>query len=341
MNRSFGAVIASVALCLLAVPAHAQRHWDAIDIPGARCGDGSQYQILLSPGDSRKIAIELMGGGACWSLATCYGPNRLAWLHRIPMVLEQDGFVSDKPARSPAADHTLIYFPYCTGDAHLGDHIATYGPGIKVHHWGKRNFEFALRYLQTTGQVNFTAATNVILYGQSAGGIGTLFHVFTLNPYLRQALHKTLLSDSPGLHFGDGLWKKFSPEFLKDFAAGLGRAGFKLDPDRGNIAGLVPAVCKLFPDWNVGVLQGSRDVVMSRVFGELTPEEHESLVYGPAGIFNITLDPSDNCAAWVPSTAMHTFLELGTGSDMKTSDGKSAMDFAFDTVTGADRHNHR
>ncbi len=331
----------SMALCLLALPAHAQRTWTAIDIPGARCGDGSQYQIFLSPGDPRKIAFELMGGGACWSLATCYGPARLAWLHRISQVYEQDGFVSDKPTRSPAADHTLLYFPYCTGDAHLGDHVATYGPGIRVYHWGKRNFELTLEYLQQHHRVDFRAAASVILYGQSAGGIGTLFHVFTLKPWLKHATSKTLLSDSPGLHFGAGLWKKFSPEFLRDFKAGLGRAGFNLDTSRGNIAGLVPAVCRLFPDWNIGVLQGSRDIIMSRVFGELSPEEHEKLVYGPDGIYNLTLNPTDRCAAWVPATAMHTFLELGTGSDMTTSDGKSAMSFAFDTVIGIGGRNHR
>ncbi|MBI3556470.1 MAG: hypothetical protein HY074_09425 [Deltaproteobacteria bacterium] len=330
-----------VVLLLAMAPAHAQRQWTKIDIPGARCGDGSQYQVLLSPGDPRKIAFELMGGGACWSFATCFGPTPLAWLHRIPNVYEKDGFVSDDPARSPAADYTMIYFPYCTGDAHLGDHVATYAGFAKVHHQGKRNFELAIENLQQTRQVNFKQADRVILYGQSAGALGAFFHIFTLKPYFEHATSKVLLADAPGLHFGDGLWKKFSPELLRDFEAGFKRAGFSLDRSHGNIAGLIPAVCRLFSDWNVGVLQGSRDVVMSRVFGELSPDEHEQMIYGPGGLYQLTLDPHDRCAAWVPSTATHMFLELDSTAKMTTADGKSAMDFAFDTVAGTGGQNHR
>jgi hypothetical protein len=314
--------------------AASKRPWRKIDVPGARCGDGLGYSIFVSDGDPRKIAFDLMGGGACWDAATCYAlPD--TWIHPIPTVLESGGLVSTDPARSPLSGHTIVYFPYCTSDVHVGRHVARYAPGLKFHHTGATNFEAALELVMKRGVVDLEHAEQFVISGYSAGALGALYHAFTVDPFVKNVPDKVLIADAPGLHFGRRFWDKFTPELLKDFTAALGRMGMKVEKGKGNLAEHLPKLCSWLPDWRVGVLQGSRDVVMSRVFGSIGSAAHEKLVYGPRGIFEMTKDASDNCSTWTPSTPMHTFLVTDTTASMQASTGESAMDYARDLVQGA------
>jgi hypothetical protein len=312
-----------------------KREWRKIEVPGAVCGDGRQYSIFVSPGDPGKIVFDLMGGGACWSATTCYAlPD--TWIHPLPMVLESGGALSTDPARSPLADHTVVYFPYCTADVFVGHHIAHYIPGVDFHHAGAEDFSAALALVVGEGIVDLAHARQFTLMGYSAGAIGALFHAFTLEPYVRDVPDKVLIADAPGLHFGPKFWDKFTPELLAEFGEGMERVGMRLDPHDGNIAALVPRVCGLLPDWRVGVLQGARDLVMSRGFGSISRDDFERLVYGPSGVFGMTaLDAEDNCSAWTPATAMHTFLVTDRSAGIRASGGTSAMDYVRGVVQGA------
>jgi hypothetical protein len=337
-------LVIALALGLAPGMAEAKRKWKTVDVAGAFCGDGAVYQVFVSQGESSRVTLELMGGGACWSFATCFGPKPSAWLHRVPMVPESGGLVSDDPKQSVAAGDTFVYFPYCTGDVHLGSHLASYGGVFQVHHAGRQNFQRALDVLERKGLIDLRAASRVILYGHSAGALGAFYHVLDVETRLGAATNRVLLADSPGLHFGPKFWSKFPKEFLQDFTDAFERARQPLDTSRGNIAALVPAVCHLLPAWRVGVLQSSRDAVMSTLFGDISPDEHEKLVYGSEGLDALTRDPADNCAAWLPKSSQHTFLPWASSSKLKTSDGLSAMDFARETVEargGSNHPNHR
>jgi hypothetical protein len=96
----------------------------------------------------------------------------------------------------------------------------------------------------------------------------------------------------------------------------------------------------MYRDWKIGILQGADDVVMASIFGSRTPWDHEKVVYGPNGIYAMTEDPTDNCAAWVPRTPMHTFLPFDPSSKMKAG-GISAMDFATEILTKGPGRNYR
>lgn len=313
--------------------------WQRVQVPGARCGDGLPYSIFVRKGDPGKVIFNLMGGGACWDFATCFGPTPLTWLHPIPHPIEAGGMLSDDRAISPVAGYTAVHFPYCTGDVHAGTHVALYGPA-RVHHEGANNFRNVTLNLEELTGIRLDGVSDFVLYGASAGGIGALYHSGWMDRLLPQGARKTLISDAPGLHFGKAFWKKFTPEMMDDFSRAMQSVGYSLDPSNGRLADLIPTVCRSLPGWNVGVLQGSQDVVMSAVFGAVTPWEHERIIYGDSGVFDLTLDPADNCAAWVPSTPMHTFLVTTVSSSVKAA-GRTAMDFARALISDGAGRNYR
>jgi hypothetical protein len=327
-----------LSLCLLgfAIPSNASwlRHWDSIPIDGAKCALGDPYKVFISPGRSDKVAFYFMGGGACWSKETCFGVIPHTILFPLPFVYEIDGLISPFIEESPIADYTVVYFPYCTGDVHLGNHTAVYGDGKTVNHHGWRNIEMSLSQLHDQKTIDFAGIKNLVSYGYSAGAIGALVHLKTFDRFVPQDIPKTLIADAPGLHFGLHFWEKFSPELVADFKAGLKDVGADLDASQGNVASLVPGICKTFPKWKMGFLQGSRDIVMSLIFGSISMAEHEKLVYGPTGIYELTKDPNDNCSAWVPRSRIHTFLVTLLTSVEQTESPKTAMEFSRDLIQG-------
>ena len=102
----------------------------------------------------------------------------------------------------------------------------------------------------------------------------------------------------------------------------------QIDEENGYMADQIPDLCKGLQDWSIGFLQGSRDAVMSLGFGNISMDDHEKLVYGKSGVYELTKDTS-NCAAWVPQTSQHTFL-LFKGSSVMEANQKSAIKFVSD-----------
>lgn len=50
-----------------------------------------------------------------------------------------------------------MYFPYCTGDVHSGNHIGQYEK--KVYHYSGRNIDLALAYLVKSNLIEFSKAS--------------------------------------------------------------------------------------------------------------------------------------------------------------------------------------
>ena len=146
--------------------------------------------------------------------------------------------------------------------------------------------------------------------------------------------NRILIADAPGLHFGKDFWKKFTPSLISDYRDALRQLGVELDTENGNIARALPNLCKRNPQWNFAVLQGSQDLVMSTIFGEISTKDHEALAYGPDGIYELSKDPTDNCSAWVPQTKMHTFLVTDSTAHIRSENGKSALEYARDEILG-------
>lgn len=311
--------------------AHA-RPWKAVTIPGATCGTGLPYKIFVHIKNPRRWAFEFMGGGACWDASTCYGTNLKTWMFPVPKLPLFSMFGAESPKASPVFNHSMVYFPYCTGDLHVGHHTAKYIFGLKAYHQGRRNIELALRTLAASKRISFEDLEEVVLYGASAGGIAAIAHTYTFDQFLPPQTRRLVIADAPGLHWGTHFWEKFSPELIADFRDIAHKIGLDFDLSTGNIAHSMSTVCQKMSHWNFGVLQGSRDSVMSSVFGDISPRSHERNIYNAQGIYKITKNYV-NCSAWTPQTSLHTFLLTPLSASLRAQN-RSALEYLFEVYSG-------
>ncbi len=307
------------------------REWETIYIPDANCGDGIPYKVFFKPGKKSKLAIELMGGGACWGFTSCWGPILNTWIHPIPSL---PAFSYLTTETSPIQDHTFIYFPYCTGDVYAGNHVAKYIPLKNTYHQGGRNIGLTLDHLKAIKKIDFKKPESLVLYGSSAGGIGALLHRNKFESYMRPGIKKLLIADSVGLHYAKDFWKKFTPELLIDFTAAFAPVGIKVDKNEGMVAPQFKRYCQLAGDWNIGFIQTTEDIIMSKMFGGLTQEQHRKAVLGPKGIGNVLKD-SANCTTHISEGQGHMLLILPdvARDSLDIDTGESAMDYVDRLIT--------
>ncbi len=307
-------------------------NWTKVFVPGAKCGDGRDYFIYLDKKSDSKLAVEFMAGGACWDAATCFGPNIRTWMYPIPEIPNFSTFGADTDdGKHPLVKHTFIHFPYCTGDVYSAHHIARYFPGVTVYHQGYLNVVLAFKYLQENNILKFQNYKEVVLWGASAGGIGALVHTKTIEPYLNPKASKMVLSDSPGLHFGQDFWQKFPPQMLADFQEAFAKFGLPLDRNSGLVTKYMRNAFLTLWDWKIGVMQGTQDIVMSLLFGNETPWEHERQVMGPDGV-RAQAWGLPNVNVWISNTKMHTFLILPESTEIENMEGLSAWMFGLNMM---------
>lgn len=327
------------ALCFF-ISFNAFAKFESIKIPGAVCGNGGSFSVFFKKGESDKLAVEFMGGGACWSASTCYGPNFRAWFHQLPKLITNASLAATgSKEETPFYQHSFLYIPYCTGDVFAGKHVARYRFGIKAHHKGFSNTKLIFDHLINEGYIHPENVKDLGLFGASAGALGALIHGRDIEARFPNAVKKTLIADSPGLHWGKNFWNKFNPEMMKDIKDALERVNLEIDTHDGFIAELLPDVCTLYQEFNIGFLQGSRDVIMTLLFGNISTKDHEELIYSERGLYGVT-QRIRNCKAWVPQTHMHTFLLSRPSGDIKASQ-KTAIEFSKEIYKGDMITNYR
>jgi|GEM_PF-234687 len=188
--------------------------YNKVDIEGGVCGNNSQYKIFVKKsrgfwnwikGYTDNLIVYLEPGGACWDYKSCTGQSGIrgaANPNGIPDNFMNFGAFIDpnKEGGSPnaaisplifrnhPAGHNLetsrwniVFVPYCTGDVHAGNRVATYvdsdtGESITYHHKGATNIEKVIAYLKR----EFPHVDKLMVTGSSAGGVGTLanYHFF-------------------------------------------------------------------------------------------------------------------------------------------------------------------
>ena len=316
-----------IALSLVVSSLASARTWERIEIPGAFCGDGSPYAVFLDRQRTDKILIEFMGGGACWSESTCKNLDNKKWISHMPE-LPAFSYMTADFVPHLWNRHTALYFPYCTGDVFAGKHVAYYGQlGRGTWHMGYSNVVTALNYIRDLGFLNLPGFKDVTVWGASAGGIGALTHSRNIEAIFPGATQWTLLADSPGLHFGDKFFDKFSPQMRDDFTQAFGAIGLFYPEHSGFVAPYMGPVFENLSRWKIGVLQSTRDIVMSVGFGELSPIDHERRVVSSDGIQAVSRAYS-NVKVWISRSYMHTFLLLPYSTDMENNEQQSAIEFA-------------
>jgi hypothetical protein len=327
-------LIAIFTLATLISQASFARNWDRIEIPGAVCGDGLPYAVFVSKKPaSKNLIVEFMGGGACWNFDTCYSFQFAAWMHPIIEVPFYSYLTSDVMFLSdhPFTNDSAIYMPYCTGDTFAGSHTANYS-GFSANHHGYRNVLTTFQYLAKKNILNFPNTERLTVWGASAGAIGALVHMKNLEPYFPKA-KKVGIIDSAGLHFGVNFWKKFTPQQVNDFTKAFANAGLILNTNDGFIAQHMAPVFTNLKNWTLGIMQSTRDGVMSAGFGDISPENHRKLVLSDKGIAAIA-KPFANISVWYTDTDQHTFLlKPDTTMEKNMYTGQTAMDFVNQTMT--------
>lgn len=164
--------------------------WQMIEPGGdTDCGLGDPYRFFYHEADPTKLLVWFQGGGACWEWVSCSGMFDTSVtrdeLHGYGGIFDFDD------ARNPFADYSVLFVPYCTGDVHVGDTVATYGGAdATVTHAGYRNVAAALGWL-----ADRVEPSRLVVSGASAGSYGAVFWA----PYLARAYPDaafTLIGDS-------------------------------------------------------------------------------------------------------------------------------------------------
>lgn len=180
MRRRFVSRVA-VSGWLLATSygAMAQGGWVEHPVPDGVCGRGSAYSYFVYPGDSDKVVIDFMGGGACWNERNC-STDEATFVDSVEYLRERQrnglpGVYDKERANNPFAGFTHVVIPYCTGDLHWGSNTATYvsndGDEFTIEHHGARNVQLVLDDL-TDQRLD---PTNILVTGCSAGSYGSIF----------------------------------------------------------------------------------------------------------------------------------------------------------------------
>lgn len=161
--------------------------WNTLEPAGdTACSDGSPYRFFVRPADPDKLVVYFQGGGACWSGANCdphIDPSYKRTVEPDEMTRYRGIFEFDNP-ENPFADYSFVVAPYCTGDVHLGDNVATYqGPAAEAHdpheltiqHRGIAN---AMAVLDWT-YAHFEPS-DVFVTGSSAGAIPSPYYAWLI-----------------------------------------------------------------------------------------------------------------------------------------------------------------
>jgi hypothetical protein len=168
--------------------------WDQV-VPGGdcQCSDGSPFNFWVREANPDKILFYLQDGGFCFSAETC-APDRGLYTTTVDEGPTGQGGIFDfADERNPFADYSVVYVPYCTGDAHLGSSTTEYAPGLTIHHQGYVNGTAALEHVAA----NAPGATEVVVAGESAGSVAAPLYAGLASDRLPDA-RITVLADGSG-----------------------------------------------------------------------------------------------------------------------------------------------
>jgi hypothetical protein len=175
-------------------PSEVTAGWERI-VPGGdcQCSDGSEFSFWVRQANPNKVLVYLQDGGVCFSAATCAPDTDLYNTTIGEGPIGAVGIFDLTNERNPFADYSIVFVPYCTGDAHLGNITTEYALGLTVHHYG---------YVNGTAALDFVAATaphssEVVVVGESAGSIAAPLYAGLVADRLPDA-RITVLADGSG-----------------------------------------------------------------------------------------------------------------------------------------------
>lgn len=276
--------------------------WRQVELPGTKCGDGSQYRFYFHDSGSKDLVFYFEGGGACWDYDGCSGRAGLlgaAHPNGIPdryIATFQPKYVSPVvngadpgiPFRSRrdlvTKGWSVVYMPYCTGDVHIGNNVKTYvdptgqQPPLTWHHAGYTNTLAAIDYVKR----QMPSVGRLLVSGFSAGGTATSASYY----FVRRALAPQrgyLLNDSGPIfpapsesYLSRPLHDTIRAAWALDSVLGLLPPSF----DRSDFGSVNRMVSVEFPNDRFAYTGYGRDYNYSRFSYErlLSPNDKESVL---------------------------------------------------------------
>jgi hypothetical protein len=164
---------------------------DTSKYPQAVCNDGSAAAYVLRPGAgaaANRWIISLQGGGECFDQTTC--STRAATMPTLVSTASfqanpssafgQGGILGDTPGNNPDFyDASMVQVLYCSSDDWSGAKASTtaYNPTDPTtwNFQGRAILDSVIADLEASHGLG--SATEVMLTGQSAGGVGTFANV--------------------------------------------------------------------------------------------------------------------------------------------------------------------
>lgn len=286
--------------------------WTWVDFPESKCANGSPTGIGVNLTDrSDKVAIHLMGGGACWDQLTCDVAMTAVFLNGFPkeaLAAQSslgDGMFTRDASKNPFADYNLVFVPYCTGDVHAGSNPS--GPTGKAF-VGYDNFGHYLRSLVA----KFPSASQVVVTGSSAGGFGTLVNFARVADAFPES--EVLLLDDSGPAMAP---KYLTPEFQKTTmqdAWAMDRNLPEACPDVavGSVHEIYACLSRQYPSSRMGLVATLRDNVILTFFKLGNP------ALDAAGLEEGTNDIADSLLTDLPN--WRVFFLPGSGHTVLMDD---------------------
>jgi len=258
-------------------------------------------------------------------------------------------FNRNKP-ENPVANWNFVYVPYCTGDTHAGAHENAElpdQPGVLHQFVGYTNMKKFLNRVVPT----IPNPTNVLLTGISAGGFGAAQNALLVQNSFPNTKIKLIDDSGPALSpavFPPCLQKKWREAWSLDktYLADCGEPCQK-DPD--NFAQpLTLAMAATFSDRPAGLIESSRDSVISAFFGaglnnctgtallnQVPGELFKSDLLG----FRELIKDYPAFGTWIPEGTQHTWI--GADGLYTASIGdKKLIDWVRDIVNGVNPGNY-
>jgi hypothetical protein len=144
---------------------------------GTGCAHDSTFAFRVRPGLPDRVMIFLNGGGACWRTQDCDPKGKPTYTMTVDSANDvsiRTGLLDVANDANPVRDYTIVFIPYCTGDAHLGTREVEYDvkgsdKTISIRHGGGANLEDVLDWVYT----NIHSPRTVFVTGVSAGAIAS------------------------------------------------------------------------------------------------------------------------------------------------------------------------
>jgi hypothetical protein len=243
--------------------------WTWIPTDGMKCADGTQTGIGVNlTSRSDKVLVFFQGGGACWDAFTCFVVQSAAHIEggyganhfQSEIAQLAQSYLFQRVPENPLRDVSWIYVPYCTGDLHDGERVASYdwfGTQRKVHHVGGVNADIAIARAAATRP----ASNPVWLMGVSAGGYGMSLNIETAREAWPCADLRALADCSPMIPIEWSRYGTMKSEWKMRFPAACTDCPT-------NLAALPAAIRTASgPNDSYGLLAYTQDQVISIVLG--------------------------------------------------------------------------